>query len=117
MSAVSTFKSAMNTADMIPAPHDWQPIFQKGDPLITTSEDAVEGDLVLLRGDTGDFTVVARVMTERDAGRLMCFTRPYRVQELPGPGNYRVIEYNLTRQHDGVPDRLIWEHNIQPDLI
>lgn len=117
MSAIATFKSAMNTGDMIPAPCDWQPIFQKGDPLILSGEDAVEGDLVLLRDDSRDFTVVARVLAERENGKLMCFTRPYKVQELPWPEDYKTIEYNLSRQHDGVPDRIIRDNLVQPDLI
>lgn len=117
MEAVGAFTVAAGTGGLVPAPADWLPVLSKGDPLVLTEAPAVEGDLILLKDAAGQFSQVARVLTERDAGQLMCFIRPYRVMRLPDPEQYRTIEYSLTRQHDGSPDRVSWTHDIPPDLV
>lgn len=117
MTAVGAFTVAAGTGGLVPAPADWLPILSKGDPLVTTADPAVEGDLVLLKDATGNFDRIARVLTERENGQLMCFVRPYKVFRLPDPEQYQTIEYSLSRQHDGVPDRAEWTHSVPPDLV
>lgn len=117
MQAVGAFTVAAGTGSLVPAPCDWLPILSRGDPLVLTDAAAVEGDLVLLKDAAGQFSQVARVLTEREAGQLMCFVRPYRVMRLPDPEQYQTIEYSISRQHDGTPDRAIWTHDIPPDLV
>lgn len=102
---------------MVPAPHDWLPILTQGDPLALTDEPAVEGDLVLLRDANGELTTIARVMTEREHGKLMCFTRPYRLQELPGPDGYKTIGHAICKLHTGIPDKTSWTQVVPPDLV
>ena len=117
MQAVGAFTIAAGTGSLVPAPADWLPILSKGDPLVTTADPAVEGDLVLLRDTAGQFSQVARVLTERENGQLMCFVRPYKVMRLPDPEQYQTIEYSLTRQHTGIPDKVSWTHVVPPDLV
>lgn len=102
---------------MVPAPHDWLPILTQGDPLALTDEPAVEGDLVLLRDANGDLATIARVMTEREHGRLMCFTRPYKVAALPGPDGYKTIGHAICKLHTGIPDKVSWTQAVPPDLV
>lgn len=104
-------------SELVPAPHDWLPILSEGDPLVLTDDPAVEGDLVLLRDATGELSTIARVMTERERGKLMCFTRPYRVAELPGPDGYKTIGHAICKLHTGIPDRVSWTHVVPPDLV
>ncbi|MDE6261038.1 MAG: hypothetical protein K2M42_09320 [Oscillospiraceae bacterium] len=109
--------AARDQNDLVPAPQDWLPLISEGDPLALTPEPAVEGDMVLLKDATGDLSIVARVMVEREAGKLMCFVRPYQVMELPPPDRYRTIEYCMHKMHDGVPDRVEWSSVVPPDLV
>ena len=102
---------------MVPAPHDWLPILSLGDPLALTDEPAVEGDLVLLRDANGDLATIARVMTEREHGKLMCFTRPYKVAVLPGPDGYKTIGHAICKLHTGIPDKTSWTQVVPPDLV
>lgn len=109
--------AARNQDDLIPCPQDWLPLLNEGDPLVLSDEPAVEGDMVLLRNSSGSLSTVARVMVERTNGKLMVFTRPYNVQELPDPDNYKTIEYCMHKMHDGVPDRVEWSSVVPPDLV
>lgn len=109
--------STKNPDDLMPCPQDWLPILSEGDPLALTDEPAVAGDLVLLRDPSGELATVARVMTEQSGGKMMCFTRPYQVQELPPPDGYKTIEYVMHRLHDGVPDEVSWTQVVPPDLV
>lgn len=117
MTAVGAFTVAAGTGGLVPAPVDWLPVLSKGDPLVLTEAPAVEGDLVLLKDTAGQFSQIARVLTERDAGQLMCFVRPYKVMKLPDPDGYATIEYSLARQHTGIPDKVEWTHSVPPDLV
>lgn len=109
--------STKNPDDLVPAPQSWLPILSEGDPLALTDEPAVAGDLVLLRDPSGELATVARVMTEQSGGKMMCFTRPYEVQELPPPDGYKTIEYVMHRLHDGIPDEVSWTQVVPPDLV
>lgn len=104
-------------SEFVPAPHEWLPILSDGDPLVLTDEPAVEGDLVLLRDAAGELSTIARVAVEREGGKLMCFTRPYHLQELPGPDGYKTICSCVHQLHDGVPDTVEWTQVVPPDLI
>ena len=104
-------------SSMVMAPHDWMPLLSQGDPLLLTDEPAVEGDLVLLRDANGELSRIARVQTWRDNGQLLCFVRPYEEMPLPGPDGYKTIEYSISRQHDGIPDKLPWTVQVPPDLV
>ena len=104
-------------SEFVPAPHEWLPILSEGDPLVLTDEAAVEGDLVLLRDTAGNLSTIARVAVEREGGKLMCFTRPYCLQELPDPDGYKTILGCVHQLHDGVPDKVEWTQVVPPDLI
>ena len=104
-------------AELVPCPCDWLPILSKGDPLVLSDEEAVEGDLVLLRDGDGNLSTIARVAIEKEHGKMMCFTRPYHLQELPDPDGYKTIEHAICRLHDGIPDQAIWTQSVPPYMV
>lgn len=104
-------------SELTPAPHDWLPLINEGDPLVLVDDVAVEGDLVLLRDAAGELSTVARVAVEREAGQMMCFVRPYRLMRLPGPDGYKVIGHCIHKLHTGIPETSEWEQRIPPYVI
>lgn len=104
-------------SELVPCPHDWQPILAKGDPLILVDDEAVEGDLVLLKDADGSLSSIARVAVEREAGMLMCFVRPYRLMRLPDRDGYKVIGHCIHQLHDGIPETVEWTQVVPPYMV